>query len=297
MFGFVDAASRRFVLAFSAVFHNKAQGMFDKKLVAVTGLPRAGSTLLCQLLAHHPKVFCTGESSPLPQFLTGLRQQAANNDFLLAQLDRDAVAAHERLLDAYRGFVAGWFSQADQPVVVDKNRAWLNQLDLAERLSPECRMLVCVREPAQILGSIEARHQQTLGIDFPDHSGTGSAYDRANRLFAPDGVVGLPLYSFRNAQDLPAQLQQRIMVVVFEQLVSEPAAMMAKIWDFLGLPPCGIDFENLKTLPGESDSHYRLKYSHRTSTRLAAPKRHDVSKRIEAELRNTFDWFYRIFYP
>jgi sulfotransferase len=271
--------------------------MFDKKMVAVTGLPRAGSTLLCQLLAHHPAIFCTGQSSPLPQFLAGLRKQAADNEFMLAQLDHDPELGHERLLNAYRGFVGGWFAEADAPVVVDKNRAWLDQLDLAERLDPGCRMLVCVRDLGQILGSIEARHQQTLALDFADHSGTASAYDRANRLFARDGVVGLPLYSFRNAQDLPPASQKRIMCVVFEQLIADPAQVLAGVWDFLGLESHAIDFSQLAPLPGESDSHYRLKYSHKTSNSLKSPRRHAVPQRIEAELRNTFDWFYRIFYP
>ncbi len=270
--------------------------MFDKKLVAVTGLPRAGSTLLCQLLAHHPAIFCTGQSSPLPQFLAALRQQAADNDFMLAQLDHEPERAHERLLSAYRGFVSGWFAEASETVVVDKNRAWLDQLDLAERLSPDCRMLVCVRDLGQILGSIEAQHQKTLAVDFADHTGTGSAYDRANRLFARDGVVGLPLYGFRNAQDLPPHSHKRIMCVVFEQLMADPAKVLAGVWDFLGLEPCRIDFNDLQPLAGESDSHYRLKYTHHTGQRLRPPRRHQVSQRIEAELRNTFDWFYRIFY-
>lgn len=271
--------------------------MFDKKLVAVTGLPRAGSTLLCQLLAHHPAIFCTGMSSPLPQFLAALRQQAADNDFMLAQLDHDPEQAHERLLNAYRGFLAGWFAEAEASVVVDKNRAWLDQLDLAERLSPDCRMLVCVRDLGQILASIEARHQATLALDFADHTGTVSAYDRANRLFARDGVVGLPLNSLRNAQDLPQQSQRRILCVVFEQLLADPAKVLSGVWDFLGLPACTIDFNQLTPLARESDSHYRLKYSHKTGTRLQPPRKHAVPPRIEAELRNTFDWFYRIFYP
>ncbi len=271
--------------------------MFEKKLVAVAGLPRAGSTLLCQLLAHHPAIFCSGQSSPLPQFLAGLRQQAADNDFMLAQLDQDPAGAHERLLNAYRGFMAGWFAEAEQSVVVDKNRVWLNQLDLAMRLSPDCRLLVCVRDLGQVLGSIEARHQETLAIDFADHTGTSSSYDRANRLFARDGVVGLPLHSFRNAQDLPAASQQRIMCLMFEQLIADPAEVLGRVWDFLDVEPYTIDFDDLQTLPGESDSHYRLKYSHKTSTQIRTPRKYPVPKRIEAELRTNFDWFYRIFYP
>jgi sulfotransferase len=43
--------------------------------VGVTGLPRAGSTLLCQLLAQHPEVQCEGNSSPLYTILLGMRRR------------------------------------------------------------------------------------------------------------------------------------------------------------------------------------------------------------------------------
>ncbi|MBW4548386.1 MAG: sulfotransferase, partial [Symplocastrum torsivum CPER-KK1] len=47
--------------------------MLNKQIIYVTGLPRAGSTLLCQLLDHHPEIDHSGHSSPLCQTLNGLR--------------------------------------------------------------------------------------------------------------------------------------------------------------------------------------------------------------------------------
>jgi sulfotransferase len=37
----------------------------SKKIVYVTGLPRAGSALMCQLLGQHPEIYSIGHSSPL----------------------------------------------------------------------------------------------------------------------------------------------------------------------------------------------------------------------------------------
>ena len=44
------------------------------QFIGVTGLPRAGSTLLCQMLAMHPEIACEGASSPLCNLLLGLRR-------------------------------------------------------------------------------------------------------------------------------------------------------------------------------------------------------------------------------
>ena len=55
--------------------------------VGVTGLPRAGSTLLCQLLAQHPEIKCEGHSSPLCNTLLGIRRMISDDQFFLSQLD------------------------------------------------------------------------------------------------------------------------------------------------------------------------------------------------------------------
>lgn len=271
--------------------------MLNKDMLCVTGLPRAGSTLLCQLLGIHPEIYSPGCSSPLCQTLNQLRHNLSDNDFLLAQLDGNVDLLHQRLLNAFRGFVSGWFAETDKPLVVDKNRGWLTQLDMACLLAPGCRMLVCVRELGQIVGSIEARHQKTLLLDFPDHLAVHSRYDRADRLLAKEGVLGGPLRSIEAVQDVPTQLQQRLFYVIFEHLMQEPAAVMAEIFKWLGLQPVRIDWQNLPTKAQESDSHYRCKYSHATRARLAPPEQHQVPARIQAELVKNFGWFYKTFYP
>ena len=42
------------------------------RFVGVSGLPRAGSALLCQLLAQHPDIDCEGHSSPLCNTMPGI---------------------------------------------------------------------------------------------------------------------------------------------------------------------------------------------------------------------------------
>lgn len=268
-----------------------------QQLLCVTGLPRAGSTLLCQLLGMHPRIYSTGYSSPLLPSLGQLRHHLSDNTFLLAQLDVGFQQAYGRLLPAFRGFVQGWFSETDKPVVVDKNRGWLNQLDLAVLLEPQCRMLVCVRELGQILGSIEAQHQKTLLLDFPDHLASHSRYGRANKLMGDSGVVGEPLQAIAAMQDMPPALQQRVYYVVFEHLMQDPVAVMRDIFQWMGVEPLLIDPQQLPVKPHESDSHYRYKYRHVTQSHLQAVGQHDIPSRIQQELRHHFGWFYDTFYP
>ncbi|MCI5166808.1 MAG: sulfotransferase [Candidatus Electrothrix sp. GM3_4] len=271
--------------------------MLDKQLICVTGLPREGSTLLCQLLDTHPKIYSPGHSSPLCPTLNQLRHNLSDNEFLLAQLDNNFDLVYQRLLNAFRGFISGWFAETNQPLVADKNRGWLMQLDMVHLLDPNCRMLVCVRELGQIIGSVEARHQQTLLLDFPDHLATLSRYSRADKLLANDGVIGAPLRTIEAMQDMPKNLQQRVFYVIFEHLMQEPAVVLKDIFSWLKVEPSQIDWKNLPVKPHESDSHYRFKYSHATRAALQPPARHQISSRIEQEIIKQFGWFYKTFYP
>jgi sulfotransferase len=227
----------------------------------------------------------------------GLRHNLSDNEFLLSQLDVDFEQSYQRLLHAFRGFINGWFAETEKSWVVDKNRGWLQNLETVYHLDPNAKMLVCVRELGQIYGSIEAQHQKTLLIDFPDHLAHLSRYSRADNLFGTGGVVGTPLKSIEALQDIDPQLQQRLFYVIFEHLMSEPEVVLNNLCQWLGLPTVKLDWQNLNVGPHESDSYYRYKYRHRTYSSLRPPKIHSIPQRIQAQFYDQFPWFYQTFYP
>ena len=267
------------------------------KFVAVTGLPRAGSTLLCQLLAQHPDIHCEGQSSPLCNALLGIRRMVSDDSFFLAQLDEAFESRYAHLTSAMRGFVRGWYHDCQRPVMVDKNRAWLHAVELLLHLEPDARLIVCLRELGQIYGSIEAQHQRTILIDFIDHLADFDRFGRADMLFAKDKAIGSPLISLHAVLDLPKAVQERLYFVRFEDLMAQPAACLSHLYAWLGLAPLEIDPERITVGPHESDSHYRMKYPHRQLPRITPPKRHEIPPRIQTQIENVWAWFYQLYYP
>ena len=85
--------------------------------------------------------------------------------------------------------------------------------------------------------------------------------------------------------------------MVFEHLLQDPVAVMAGIYDWLGLPAPVFDPNNLTVKPHESDSYYRFKYLHKTHGQIKPPHPHLVPKRIQQQLQQQFAWFYETFYP
>lgn len=271
--------------------------MATPTFVGVTGLPRAGSTLLCQLLAQHPEIQCEGHSSPLCNTLLGIRRMISDDQFFLSQLDSSFDTSYAHLASAMRGFLHGWYHDSGaHKVVIDKNRAWLHAVELLLHIEPEAKLIVCLRELGQIYGSIEAQHQRTILVDFIDHLADYDRFGRADMLFAKDRVIGAPLIALQAVLDLPDAVKQRLYFVRFEDLVAQPVKCMSHLYAWLGLAPFEIDPEQLTTGMQESDSHYRMKYPHRQSTRMATPAPHSVPPRIQKQIETVWAWFYRLYY-
>jgi sulfotransferase len=267
------------------------------RFVGVSGLPRAGSTVLCQLLAEHPDIDCEGHSSPLCNALLMLRRFVSDDQFMLSQLDVQFDRSYANLKSAMQGFLNGWHAETGKAVAVDKNRAWLHCIEMLLDLDPQAKLLVAIRELGQIYGSIEAQHQKSILLDFSDHLADYDRIGRADRLFAPDKAIGAPLSSIRAVEDLPPKVKERLYFVKFEDLMARPVQVMSGVYGWLGLPEHRVDPQRLTMRESESDSHYRFKYQHRQKSALASPVNHDIPPRIQAQIQKACGWYYEWFYP
>jgi sulfotransferase len=267
------------------------------RFVGVTGLPRAGSTLLCQLLAQHPEIHCEGHSSPLCNTLLGIRRMVSDDSFFLSQLDTTFDSSYGHLAGAMQGFLRGWHHDSRKPVVVDKNRAWLHAVELLLHIEPDAKLIVCLRDLAQIYGSIEAQHQRTILVDFIDHLADYDRFGRADMLFAKDKAIGSPLISLHAVADLPKTVQEHLYFLRFEDLMERPMTCMSHIYSWLGVAALEIDPAKLKVGDRESDSHYHMKYSHQQAERIVKPAIHKIPPRIQAQIESACAWFYQLYYP
>ena len=156
--------------------------------------------------------------------------------------------------------------------------------------------MVCIRDLAQIYGSIEAQHQRTILVDFIDHLGDYDRFGRADALFAKDKAIGSPLISLHAVPDLPRHVQERLYFVRFEDMIAHPVACMSQIYNWLGLSGFEVNPERLEVGIQESDSHYRMKYPHQQSSKITAPKKHQIPARIHRQIETAYAWFFQQYY-
>ncbi len=271
-----------------------------KQVIYVTGLPRSGSTLLCQLLGMHSDIHSIVHSSPLANIVENIRQNISNNSFFLSQLDSDFDLVYARLRRALASFTQEWLNESPKPFVVDKNRSWLSMLQTVYDLDPSYKMLVCVRDLVQLYGSIDKQHKDTILISYGDPSTTNSSWYRADSSFSTTGVVGAPLRAIENLQDISpgCNTSNNLYFVRFETLLADTENELNRIAKFIGVESfSNFDKDNLLVKPSESDSHYRFKFKHTTFPVINKPTVHKIPYRVEFEIVKKFQWYFDYFYP
>ncbi len=222
----------------------------------ISGLPRSGSTLLCNILAQNQRIHATATSGIL-EMLFQVRNSWDTVAEFRAMDDRQSTAAKQRVLSA---MLRGYFADVDRPIVFDKSRGWLGHLEMAEAiLGYKPRVLVPVRDLRDVLASFERLYRQTSALSqTPDEAANYLAYQKLeNRLdtwAGAGGPVGMAYNRIKDAQARGWGTQMHF--VRYEMLTAKPAETMADVYRFLGEQPFQHDFEHVEQVTIEDDRIY-----------------------------------------
>ena len=224
----------------------------DRTIHFIAGLPRSGSTLLCNVLAQNPR-FHTTSTSGIIGIVRMVHEQWGGifgvNDEVSQATQRRALAA---ILHCYHDDPT-----VLKPVVFDKSRGWLGNLNLAEAaLGRKVKVLVCVRDLRDVLASFEKLwrknaatwaqpHEEQYYLDYQTVEG------RCDVLMRPDQVVGGAYQRLKMA--LMRGMRDRMFLVEFDKLTAHPRATMEEIYQFLEEPWFDHDFDHVEQVTTEDD--------------------------------------------
>jgi len=189
--------------------------------IFILGMPRAGSTLVEQILASHPAIEGTAELPDLPSIARRLDERKQRGDEshypeCLASLSADQVKAlGEEYLE--RASVQRF---TDRPLFIDKlPNNWMH-VGLIRLILPKARIIDARRHPLACGFSNFKQHYargQRFSYDLAEIGVYYSDYVRLMRHFD----VALPGYVHR---------------VIHEDLVDDPEGEVRRLLDYLGLP-------------------------------------------------------------
>ena len=111
-----------------------------KTLYFIAGLPRSGSTLLSSLLNQNPR-FYSGPSSPVLGTMYHIHDY-----FLSGNQLYDGYPKPTQVNNIIGSIIDNWYSDVEQEVIFDKNRAWTSRVPFIEGyIRQEAKIIVPVR--------------------------------------------------------------------------------------------------------------------------------------------------------
>lgn len=231
----------------------------EKTYYFVAGMPRSGSTLLCNILAQNPRFHVTGTSG-IMDIMFGVRNSWDN---LIEFKAAPNEAAKVRVL---RGILDSYYSNEERPVVFDKCRGWLSLIEMAEMvLGHNAKILVPVRDIRDVLASFEklwrannkgsqSRTESENYFEFQSVEG------RVRAWMQPNQPVGLAYNRIIDA--LKRGFSDRMLFVDFDDMTANPKETFKKIYEFLGEQYFEHDFDNVEQVTWENDEVHGMKGLH-----------------------------------
>ena len=225
----------------------------DKKFYFMAGLPRAGSTLLSTLLNQNPR-FYSGPSSPVLGAMYSVHENFDTNELYVG------YPKPERVNEIVGSVSRHWYSDVEEEVVIDKNRAWCVRVPFIEGyIGQEAKIIVPVRRIDEILTSLLTmvhRNPFVEGqprINFVDEQLVKNNIpindeNRCHYLLTSQGGI---VWESLNATKMGVEqgYSDKFHYVDYNDLITDPQGELNNIYEFLGEEP----FEH--TFDGLSDMH------------------------------------------
>jgi sulfotransferase len=267
-----------------------------KKIFYNSSLPRAGSTLIQNILGQNPDIHTT-PTSGLFELLTTSRTIYSNGVEWKAQDSK-------QMDEGFRGFLKsglyGFYNNiTDKPYVIDKSRGWGMDRDFIDAFDPNPKIICMVRDLRAIYASLEKKYRSNPLIDTNIANWgnlTGTTTDKRMHVWSNNPPIGPSID--RLYQTLISGTHKHILFIKFEELCSDPETQMKSIYNYLDIPYFQHDFNNIKQVTHEDDKWHGIFGDHIIRKELTPVKdnfRETLGDNACRIIEETYPWFFNDF--
>lgn len=267
-----------------------------KSYYFMSGLPRSGSTLLSSILNQNPRIY-SGPSSPVVSTMLTLENVLANDELFRA------FPKPEQAGKIISSVMENYYSDVDKPVIIDKNRSWVNRMHyIPGYFGIEPKILCPVRNMDEILTSFISMHRRNPfdsngKINFIDEMLVKNNIpltdeNRCTLLSGPNGIIGQSYGGIQQA--IMEGRQKQLHFIEYDDLMNNPEETMRKIYEFLNEEYFAHDFSKIENIHKERDAEvYGLGDMHdvrNTLSKVSQDPKEVLPESIYEQCKNTEFW-------
>lgn len=222
----------------------------------LSGLPRAGSTLLGSILSQNENVTVT-PTSPILDLLCYLELSLSATEKTYTY----DTTIHSKL---YKSFIETYYQQYKDDIIIDKHRGWpKNVSSITYYLNIKPKIICTTRPISEIISSYIKLILQQPEKNFIDErllekNKALSIENRAKLLW--EDYISDP---YNSMQQGIRYHRENLLIIDYNQMMKEPQDIFKRINEYLGLPQMDYDLNNIKNYCAEEkDEAWGLKNLH-----------------------------------
>jgi len=264
-----------------------------EQLFFQSSLPRAGSTLLQNIIAQNPDFYATPTSGVLELIFAARANYTESPEFQAQDVDLMRTG----FLNFCRGGMDAFYNSiTDKKYVMDKSRGWGIHRDFLELIYPEPKIICLVRDLRDIYASMEKNNRKNPDkanpiLNWAQMSGT--SVPKRIDIWAQSQPVGLAIE--RLQEIIRMGYDSKILFIRYEDLCLYPEREMNKIYHYLGINSYEHDFNNIQQITKEDDEVYGIFGDHEIRTKLEPTRsraKHILGSDVCDWIYNNYRWFY-----
>lgn len=267
-----------------------------EKIFYQSSLPRAGSTLLQNILAQNPDIYATPTSGVLELIFAARANYTDSPEFKAQDSELMKKGFHafcKAGMDAYYNAIT------DRKYVIDKSRGWGIHYDFLNWIQPNPKIICMVRDLRDIFASMENNFRKNPDkhpgiLDWSKMQGT--TVPKRIDIWAQNPPVGMAIERLAEMHRLG--INSKMLFVKFEDLCLYPEIEMRKIYEYLGIPEFKHDFDNIEQVTKEDDEVYGVYGDHKIRTKLE-PVQSKAKQLLGTDvckwITDNYKWFYETF--
>ena len=260
----------------------------------ITGLPRSGSTLLCNVLNQNPRIHASS-TSVLYSMLALLVKHHSNSPEIIGDLGRARTETEKRFRAVLQSMCLAWYNKKRGKVIFDKSRAWASDVLLLREISPGAKVIVVVRDLRDVLASIEKQHRKTALFNKAENINQNTLWARTQALLQPEGMVG---HCLMGVKDIIDRQLPDIFWLRYEDFVAHPDQMMERLYVYLELNLRSHNFTAVENTSTDSDNIYLNKFPHNGEGEIKPVEstwQEYMHPEIAARIMEGFQWYNKKF--